>query len=245
MSWIAFSRRHLVTAEPVHVHYVAEDSVAFLRAQFEAAGPEQTIRHRLLLRNLVQNGVRVQALLNTVSSRNHRMVLVTGMREPVARSISLLFFLADFYGHTKSRLSWRDGAHIEDLQRTFLGTWEQVFESKEPRDTFARVLRFYFMAYSFWFERELRSVLDLDVMGACFPPGPARRLITRGRTQVLVYRVEDMAPELQVTLCCAPMLRRLRVDQCRLSLSRMPRRSGTRAVFIARFCSSCAFLRRC
>ena len=102
MSWIAFSRRHLVTAEPVHVHYVAEDSVAFLRAQFEAAGPEQTIRHRLLLRNLVQNGVRVQALLNTVSSRNHRMVLVTGMREPVARSISLLFFLADFYGHTKA-----------------------------------------------------------------------------------------------------------------------------------------------
>jgi hypothetical protein len=194
MSWMALGRSHLSATEAVHVHFVAKSNLAFLRKQFEATGAEQTIRHRLLLRKLLQTGAKVRALIEDAALRGRPTLLVTGMRDPVARSVSLLFFLADFYGRNDRVISWRDGARVEDVHRVFIEAWEQVFDDAEPADTFSRVLRFYIKAYGCWFEQEIGTTLGIDIMRAQFPAGPAHRVIPTGQVQSLLYRTEDMTP---------------------------------------------------
>jgi hypothetical protein len=191
---MALGRQQLAAAEAVHVHFVAEADLAYLRQQFEATGAEQTIKRRLLLRNLLQTGAKVRALLDDAALRCRPTLLVTGMRDPVARSVSLLFFLADFYGRNDRVVSWRDGARVDDVQRIFIEAWEQAFDDADPADTFSRVLRFYVKAYGCWFAREIGTTLGIDVSDAGQPPGPARRLRRFGRTQALFYRTEDMVP---------------------------------------------------
>lgn len=195
MTWMTLARHHFAAADAMHVHYLAEDHLAYLRAQFEATGPQQTVKQRIVLRHLLQTGGKVRGAIEEAGSHERPLLVVTGMRDPIARSVSLLFFLADFYGHTEARLSWRDAAQFADVQRMFISTWERAFDREEPADTFARILSFYFKAYGFWFERELGAVLGINVLGGLFPPGPARRLIVRDRTQALVYRMEDIAPD--------------------------------------------------
>jgi hypothetical protein len=195
MSWILLGRQHFGVVEPFHVHYMAAENLAFLRAQYEAVGPSQTILRRLLLRNLLQTGDRVRSLLAEPGAQTRPVLLVTGMRDPIARSASLLFFVADFTGRKPGALSWRDGAAFADVERAFVAMWEQVLSAEEPTDTFARVLHFLVGAYRWWFDRELARVLGIDLGQFSFPPGPARRLITQGWTRVLIYRVEDMAED--------------------------------------------------
>lgn len=194
MSWMALGQSHFAATDAAHIHYLAEDNRAYLHAQREATGPEQTIRRPFLMRQRWEINARTRALLPRAILQKRPILIVTGVRDPVARSVSWLFFMSDLWGHRQDRLSLRDGGQVEDLQKLFLEVWEQVFQAEEPADTFSRLLRFYFKAYSFWFQRELARMLGIDALGASFPAGPARRIITQGRTQTLIYRVEDMAP---------------------------------------------------
>jgi hypothetical protein len=194
MSWVALGRREFGDREPLHVHYLAAENLAFLRAQYECAGASQTILRRLLLRTMLQTGERVRRLVDEARARRRPILIVTGMRDPLARAVSQLFFTADFTGHSKGELSWRDGAGVEDLVRAYIEIWERALGSDEPDDTFGRILRFFIRAYSSWFDRELCAVFGIDLVQASFPPGPTSRVLRRGVTQVLVYRVEDMTP---------------------------------------------------
>lgn len=194
VSWMAMGRYHFASAEFVHVHYMATDHLKYLRAQLLVSGSSQTIQRPLLFRNLIRTGERSRTIVNEALLDGRPMIVITGMRDPVARSASLLFFFSDFYSRSEARFSWRDAANVDDMRRIFLELWEQVFDSGEPSDTFARVLRFYFGAYRIWFDQELRKVIGIDVRTPAFPAGPARRLLEQGQTQVLVYRTEDMVP---------------------------------------------------
>jgi len=194
MSWVALGRRESGGVEPLHIHYLAVENLAFLRAQYEAAGPSQTILRRLLLRTMLQTGDRVRSLVDEARAQSRPIRIVTGMRDPLARAVSLLFFAADFAGHSRGGLSWRDGAGVDDVVRASIEIWEQALSPEAPEDTFGHVLRFFIRAYNFWFDRELRAVFGIDLMRASFPPGPTSRVLRCGATQVLVYRVEDMMP---------------------------------------------------
>jgi hypothetical protein len=194
VSWVALGRREPGGVEPLHVHYLAAGNLAFLRAQYEAAGPGQTILRRLLLRTMLRTGDRVRSLVDEGRAQRRPMLIATGMRDPLARAVSLLFFFADFAGHSRGGLSWRDGAGVDDVVRAFIEIWEQALGPEAPEDTFGRVLCFMIGAYTSWFDCELRTVFGIDLMRASFPPGPTSRVLSSGATQVLVYRVEDMVP---------------------------------------------------
>lgn len=194
-SWVALGQQYFGIAERVHVHYMSPESLAFLRGQYEAVGSPQTMLRRMPLRILLQSGERARASVEEACARARPVLLVTGMRDPIARSVSLLFFLADFTGRRGGGLSWRDGAAAEDVERALIAIWEQILAAEVPQDTFGRMAHFTIGAYRFWFEREVAAMLGVDIMQATFAPGPARRLLTSGGGRTLIYRVEDMSPE--------------------------------------------------
>ena len=193
-SWMALGRQHFGVGEAAHVHYLAPASLSFLRRQYEASGPGQTLLRRMPLRAMLHSSERARALITGSHGAERPVVLVTGIREPVARSISLLFFLADFAGYSRGGLSWRDGASLQDVERAFIAIWERILGEDWPEDTFGSLAQFVIGIYRSWFDRELAAVLGIDVARAEFPPGPARRLFAQGAARVLVYRVEDMLP---------------------------------------------------
>ncbi len=195
MSWVALGREHFSTDEIFHTHHLANESVGLLAALNEETGPNQTIARRMILRTMARSGSNIRALLNASRERSEPWLVVTGIREPVARSVSMLFYFGDFFGCTTRRLSWRNGATIEMLQHGFREMWDCALANQPPTDTFGRLIYFFLTDFEAWFEREFRAVLGIDVMGATFRPGPEPRVLAEGQTKVLVYRVEDLPVE--------------------------------------------------
>lgn len=193
MSWMLLGRQHFGIAEHAHVHYMAPQNLAFLRRQYEAIGPSQTLLRTMPLRNMLHSGERARALLAHAATAGRPVLLVTGMRDPIARSASLFSFIADFAGHSHGGLFWRDGATLEEVERAFIAIWEQILGGDAPDDTFGRLVHFVIGVYRSWFDSEISAVLGIDIARPPLPPGLARRLFAHGRTQVLIYRVEDMA----------------------------------------------------
>lgn len=192
MSWVALGRQHFNVDETIHIHHLSDESLAFLTALVDEIGPAQTIARHMIVRELRRTGTRARGLLASPDTRSQPWLVVTGVRDPVARSVSLLFYFADFIGSTARKLSWRDGATVESLQHEFFEMWEGALGDCDPDDTFARLVRYFIKEYGSWFDREVGAVLGIDVLRAPFPPGPAARVLTQGQTRVLIYRVEDM-----------------------------------------------------
>lgn len=192
MSWVALGREHFDRDAVFHVHHLAKANVALLAALNAERGPNQTIARRMILRRMVRSGFDLRALLDESRERTEPWLLVTGIREPVARSVSLLFYFADFFGCTTRRLSWRDGATLHTLQHGFRDMWERALADDPPPDTFGRLVHLFLTDFDAWFERELRAVLGIDVMAAPFPPGPTARVLSERQMTALVYRLEDL-----------------------------------------------------
>lgn len=192
MSWVALGRAHFERSAVFHVHHLAKESVALLAALNAETGPNQTIARRMILRQMVRSGSDIRALLDESRDRSEPWLLATGIREPVARSVSLLFYFADFFGCTTRSLSWRDGATIETLQYGFRDMWERALADDPPPDTFGRLMYLFLTDFDAWFEREFRVVVGIDIMAAPFPPGPASRVLSQGQLKGLIYRVEDL-----------------------------------------------------
>ena len=192
LSWVALGRNELALDDIFHIHFLSDESVAFMRELIAAPDAVQTIARRMMVRNGLRHALEGREQLPSICSGNDPWLIVTGLRDPVARSISLLFFMGDFFGCTDRPLSWRDGASQSSLERAFREMWDRVLGDAPPADTFGRLLHFYVGIYEQWFEREFTAVVGIDATVAEFPPGPAPRVIRSGSNRVLVYRVEDM-----------------------------------------------------
>ena len=194
MAWVEAAR--LAGTEPEHTHFLTGRNLEYIAALLQSTEPENTIVNPLMVRTILRKGQRGATALGAARQRGQDIRVITGMRDPVARSVSVLSFFADFCGHAGHRLSARDGADADVVCTALAELWRRVLAGTPPAGSFDRLMWLLIGSYRTWFEEELQAVFDVDVLTGT--PFPAREGVQRLRgpqVEILVYRAEDMLPE--------------------------------------------------
>ena len=179
--------------QPLHLHFLNRSTLAGIAGVAAMTGPSQTIANRFLLREMLRKGETGSAAITRARRDGQTIRVVTGMRDPVSRSLSMLHFAADFYGDTSrplDRFRGGDGAATAAVLREF---WRALLAGEQPGDSFARLMVTLIGAYRNWFADELFNSLGV-CLRADTVTGDPHRLHGDG-VEVLLYRVEDMAPD--------------------------------------------------
>lgn len=178
----------------VHCHFIVPENRKRIARAYDVPVGQRTIANMLMPANLLRGGGRVWDQLQAAHAAGRPVRMITGVRDPVARSISLIMFMADFYGHVSRPLNPRNppsaGYIIEALQRM----WASVLAEIEPEQSFEWLWWYLTCAYRRWFEEELFAATGVDVLAYDYRPG---QLIAGKMADILVYRVEDMRPGTQ------------------------------------------------
>jgi len=193
MSWVEAARpaAALMGTVPLHTHFLTERNLQTLADILAAPPDDNTLVNPLIVRSMLRNGRRAAEQVGAARAAGQAVRLISGMRDPVARSVSLLSFFADFCGHSARGLSARDGATADDVCATLEALWCAILAGTEPRGSFERLLWHMIGMYRSWFDQEFGTVFGLDVRAAPFPGGGVLRLHARG-IEALVYRAEDL-----------------------------------------------------
>jgi hypothetical protein len=180
---------------PVHCHYLVPRNLERIAAVFSLPPAQQTIANMLLPRNLLRVGSSVREQIESARRGQEKIRIVSGMRDPVARSVSLIVFLCDFYGHVSRPLGPRvpvsTGYLVESLQEN----WRWVLDCEEPRQTFEWLLWYLTDSFRTWFAGELGTAFEIDVLAGKFQKHAAMQRIRAPAADIFIYRVEDMSPE--------------------------------------------------
>lgn len=179
---------------PLHVHFMREDNLSRLMSVLDPAMKQQTIANLLLPRNALRSGNKAREQLEAALARGEETRVISGMRDPVARSVSLLTFMADFYGHVSEPLNPRVEVEADYVVAFLRDIWREVIEGKEPGDTFSYLAWYMTGVYAKWFDIEFAENLKIDIPGRPFIPGEGARIVGKNNVRVLLYRVEDMRP---------------------------------------------------
>lgn len=179
--------------EPLHVHYLTERNLDALKAIL-APAPDRNIAHPYMARQILRSGRQGRTALDAFRRDGGRIRVITGMRDPVARSISLLFFFADFCGHTDHALSARDNATPVQVCEALSDLWRAVLSRRAPQGKFERLVWFMMSAYRTWFTEELQEVFGIDVYAAPFSAGTGAQRLAGRDAELLAYRAEDLLP---------------------------------------------------
>lgn len=196
MAWVEAARptARQTGAEPVHVHYLTEANLRAIEAILATPTAENTIVNPLIVRDIVRKGRKAIAEIAGARERKREIRVVTGMRDPVARSLSLLSFFADFCGHTSAALSARDKATPDAVCAVLYELWRSVLAGAEPEASFERLVWRMMGSYRTWFSDELAAAFEIDIFSTPFPAaGGAQRLSGPG-VEMIAYRAEDMVP---------------------------------------------------
>jgi hypothetical protein len=190
-SWIEVAKAATDDGDaPVHCHFVTEDNRARMESALRDLRP--TIANMIVPKTILRGGVAGAAAIEKARTRHEKIKVVTGVRDPVARSISLIIFFTDFIGHTQPPLNPRSQKSADDVIGALRETWEAVLEHREPDATFEWLLWFLTGVYASWFEDELQAVFGANIRGTQFVPESQR--FDTSLAEILAYRVEDMLP---------------------------------------------------
>lgn len=190
MAWVDGARRQGMRA--LHAHYLAPANLDALEALLAPGRDEQTIANPLMVRQVMRSGLAAVAELTQARERGEKIRLVAGVRDPVARSLSLLFFFADFCDHTERRLSLRGAAQAQDLCGFLEELWQAVLEDTAPSGSFERLLWMMIGAYRSWFNSELRATFGIDALASDARAANGVWRASTGDAELLLYRAEDM-----------------------------------------------------
>lgn len=190
IAWVEGARNRGLA--PVHMHYLTDRSLSWLEELLLPHTPDDTIVNPLMLRHVVRSGRTAAAEVAAARARGERIQVITGMRDPVARSLSLLFFFADFCGHRNRRLNARSGASPEETCRFLRESWEDILAGSMPAGRFERLLWFMIGSYRDWFTAELQTVFGLDIRSTAFPAAVGAQRLAGPVSEALVYRAEDI-----------------------------------------------------
>jgi hypothetical protein len=202
MAWVEGARRRGI--EALHAHFLTPARLEALEELLAPGREQQTIANPLMVRQVLRSGHAAVTELVLARVRGEDIRLVTGVRDPVARSLSLLFFFADFCDHTERPLSLRGGVQATDLCRFLEESWQAVLDGEAPRGSFERLLWIMIGAYRTWFDDELRESFGIDALGSDFRIANGARRYSSGNAQLLLYRAEDMPrPGVAASPLCA------------------------------------------
>jgi hypothetical protein len=192
-SWIQAAAAALQNdTQPFHGHYIVPSNLERLTAILSGQCARITIANMLFANNMLRVGAAAWAQLEAARRRHEAVRVITGIRDPVARSISLLMFLADFYGHISRPLNPRIPMSSDYVIDSLRETWRLVLEHREPDDSFGWLLWYFTGAYRKWFSEELGAAYGINVLEGRFNPDLGCQRITAMDADVFVYRVEDM-----------------------------------------------------
>ncbi len=165
-SWVEAAKLAAATESslPIHCHYVVPCNRERMKAVFSLPAPQQTIANMLIPRDLLRVGASVWGQIESARQRQEKIRVVSGMRDPVARSISLIVYLCDFYGHVSRPLSPRTAVSPDYVIGALQENWRLVLERKEPGQTFEWLLWYSTDAFRSWFADELGAAFGVDVL---------------------------------------------------------------------------------
>lgn len=191
-SWVE-AITSLLGTPPAHCHYITpacreEITAAVLQAR------RPRIANLLMPRNMLRAGAAAWAGLETARANGETVRAVCGMREPVARSISLIMFMADFYGDTESSLNPRTVPSAAAAVARLEWLWAQVLAEAEPDNSFDWLLWYFTRGYLSWFTAECETGLGCPLPAQKFQPAAGGQILDGRGTKILLYRMEDMHP---------------------------------------------------
>src|SRR5271154_3013623 len=88
ISWFSIAREIRGADSVLHLHYMAQPSVDFLRELLTLEGSEQTIVRRQCIRSFIALAAKASSAVSTCTD----LTVITAMRDPVARALSVFFF---------------------------------------------------------------------------------------------------------------------------------------------------------
>jgi hypothetical protein len=149
-----------------HLHFISDDIARYRREMLAAGLAQPPIELDL--------GEALNGELRRNATR--RCLVITLVRDPIAFMISDLFENPTFAKQTITR---PDGAIDAQLAAAYLT------ELAEQPTTFDYVFE--------WFDRELKTVLDVDVFATPFPSAQGYARLGNARADVLLMRTEDLS----------------------------------------------------
>jgi hypothetical protein len=194
VAWTEGIMAALPAADVRHIHHLHPLAVERIREQATRTGPTQNIK-RVRLLQMGANQPLGELPAKFVDGRwtgSSPLQIVSGIRDPVDRSISMLFFAADFYGHKDLALSFRHAAPLDFLARYFADSWRRSLSDRIPETTFEQFLCQSFLRYRDWFDLQFRDFLHLDLTQAGFDREKQSLILRQGNVDVLGYRFEDL-----------------------------------------------------
>jgi hypothetical protein len=197
LSWVeALQSAAPAFAAPMHSHFIVKRNLDRLAEVLAMSGECQTISNRLIPRDILRKGRAAAGAIAGTRAEGGAVRLICGIRDPVARSLSLYSFLTDFCGHNRRTLTGRDaGASVQAALETLRCAWESVYSGDEPDHSFEWLLCRMVGLFRTWFTEELLEPLGVDVRSSHIPERGGALRVRRGNVDVLVYRVEDMSPD--------------------------------------------------
>jgi hypothetical protein len=194
-SWIEAAKSALADSVPIHCHYALPSNRARIAAVYGLPAAQQTIANMLMAKQMLRAGASGWAEIESARQRRENIQIVSGMRDPVARSISLTLFMADFYGHVSCPLNPRVHMSADYIVSYLQENWRWVLERREPDQTFEWLFWYLTDAFRTWFPSELGAVFGVDVLKGVFSAQEAMQRMSTSSADVFIYRVEDMLPE--------------------------------------------------
>jgi hypothetical protein len=199
LAWVEAARE--VAAQqstvPIHSHFITGKNLDEITSALTLPGDRQTISNLLIPRDFVRKGRSAAIAIAGARMEGRDIQLISGIRDPVARSLSVMSFLADFCGHRRRPLSGRDaGASVEEVVDVLVRTWQSIYTGDVPHESFEWLLFRMVGLFRSWFTEELLDPLGVDVRAAKSAGGGALRACN-ANVQALFYRVEDMVAGVQ------------------------------------------------
>lgn len=196
-SWVRAAKPALAAenSAPIHCHFVVPSNRERIAVAFAVPVAQQTIANMFMPRaTLLRAGASAWSQIESARKAHQRIRVVSGMRDPVARSISLIVYMADFFGHVSCPLGPRAEMSADYVIGYLQENWRQVVERSEPDQTFEWVLWYLTDAFRTWFASELGAVFGVDALEGTFDRQEVSQRMSTSVADIFIYRVEDMLP---------------------------------------------------
>lgn len=173
-----------------HLHCANEKTRAQLTQRRTRTGIEQTHDRTSTRRMGIPSNEQAASIRQAVSI-GAPVRIVSGIRDPVDRSMSLLCELADHRPHTRRKLNAAQGATPEMLVDYFRKVWRWAMADSFSGATFEESVVRGSRWYRTWFDTEIREVFGLDLKGT-FDRNRRALIEHKGPVGLFVFRVEDL-----------------------------------------------------
>ena len=156
-------------ANPVfHVHFLTQDGIDDLAKRYRENG---------VLNTPIAGHLHLSSAIRSRLMRDRKMdwLVVSGMRDPVARAISHFFQVSKWEWPETERDDWTPSA--EDLARL--------------RDDVENLKGYLGLGLD-WFEQELAAVFDINIFDHSFDQSRGWSILEGGNVKALIYTLENM-----------------------------------------------------